>query len=48
MNMYVCIYTHLYIYIYRYICVSPQKVPTAVGVDVLDLTHLNFRMFVFG
>ena len=44
MNMYVCIL----IYIYRYICVSPQKVPTAVGVDVLDLTHLNFRMFVFG
>jgi hypothetical protein len=23
-------------------------VPTAVGVDVLDLTHINFRMFVFG
>ena len=48
MNMYVCIYTHLYIYIDIDICVSPQKVPTAVGVDVLELTHLNFRMFVFG
>ena len=40
MNMYVCIII--------YICVSKKKVPTAVGVDVLDLTHLNFRMFVFG
>ena len=44
MNMYIRLYNHIYIYI----CVSPQKVPTAAGVDVLDLTHLNFRMFVFG
>ena len=36
-------YNHIYIY------ASPKKkVLTAVGVDVLDLTHINFRMFVFG
>ena len=30
-----------------YICVSNKLVPTVVGVDVLDLTHINLRKVGF-
>ena len=37
----------IYRCIYIYICVSNKLVPTVVGVDVLDLTHINLRKVGF-
>ena len=49
--VYICLYIYTYIYLYRDVCIhaSPKNFGRRyiVGVDVLDLTHINFRKVGF-